>query len=151
MGAAHLVRSNALLWSGRAQEAETALASAVAMAPDYQLLRRNQAYAAYLNRDRAAFQTRLEFCRGLWQPENTTRIFLEGLAEALDGRWSQVQARYAAALTRIRRERKAMHYTVRTSAFIEVSQTLHPKRRRMAQRDPAFRGLLPEPEPWPGD
>jgi tetratricopeptide (TPR) repeat protein len=173
LGAAHLVRSNALIWSGRAGEAEAALTASLAVVPDYRLLRRNYAYTAFLTHDRAAFEARMAVCRDLWPLGNSTRDFLDGLADAFDGHWHKVRAHYGATLARIQRERKRMHYTVRTSAsidlylmarvlaegpdrraaipYIELSQSLYSKRKRMAQRDPAFQGLWPQAEPWPGD
>jgi tetratricopeptide (TPR) repeat protein len=170
---AHLVRVNALLWSGRLPEARAALRKALDDAPQFALHLRNQAYLDYLEGNRAAFDGDLPLARNPWPKGQTTRLFLDGLQDAFDGRWSQVAARYGGALQSFRASRKDLRFTafVTTSVdlylmgrvlaqgpnrqaaipFIEAAESIFPKRLRMAQRDPLFRGLWPDPAPWPGD
>jgi tetratricopeptide (TPR) repeat protein len=170
---ARLVRTNALLWDGRLVEARAALAEALRHAPGYALLIRNQAYLDYLEGNRATFGANLARAQGLWPEGGTTRAFLDGLADAFEGRWPQAAARYGAALRTYRETRKDLRFTafVTTSVdlylmgrvlaqgprrreaipFILAAETLSRKRLRMAQRDPAFRGLWPKPAPWPED
>ena len=169
---AHLVRANALLWSDQGPRAETGLEAALRAHPQSRLLLRDQTYAAYVNHDGPALAQRLERCRERWAPASVTRSFLEGLAEARQGHWSMVRARYRAALAQERAALKDLPYMDRTThsvdlyfmarvlaggperaaamPFLVLSQELYRNRIRMAQHDPAFRGLLPAHEPWPG-
>jgi tetratricopeptide (TPR) repeat protein len=170
---AHLVRSNILLWSGRTAEAERMLREALAKVPNSRLLKRNLAYTAYLLHDPATFGPRLEIVRGIWPAGSPTQVFLAGLGDAFAGRWDQVAAAYGRSLATTRARLAGMPFTERSSAsvdyylmgrvlaggpdrqraraFIQFAERLHPKRLRLAQRDPGFQGLWPEPEPWPGD
>jgi tetratricopeptide (TPR) repeat protein len=168
-----LMRSNLLLWSGRGAEAESALKAALAVLPNSRMLKRNQVYSAFLARDAGTFPHRFQVCRDIWPEGHPTREFLEGLREAFAGRWERTRARYGRALAAARIQAPTLPFSGRSSfsvdfylmgrvlaegpdrtsarPFIAFADTLFPKRLRMAQRDPAFRGLWPEAEPWPGD
>ena len=170
---AHVVKTNALLWSGRTQEAETSLKAAQRWVPNSILVKRNLAYAAYLMGDASALAERLARCREVWPKGHATREFLDGLEEANQGRWSQVSARYGAQLRHFRDQRAALSQSLGTSIsvdlylmgrvlaqgpdraaarpYVQLADQYAPNRLRMARRDPAFHGLWPEPEPWPGD
>jgi len=169
----HMILINAYLWNGQVAQGETALQAALAQHPKARLLLRNAAFAAYLARDWAALGERLQACRGLWPQGHSTRQFLDGLEEAAQGRWGQVQARYAAQLKNFTDRRRTLPRTERTTfsvdlylmgrvlaqgpapararAYVELAEAFYPKRVRMAQRDPAFKGLWPRHESWPGD
>lgn len=170
---AHVIRTNLLLWSGRTQEAETALKEALARLPNARLLKRNLVYSAYLRGDRASFGSRLANCQEIWPVGHSTHLFLEGLGHFMAGQRAQGEAHYREALAHLRAQIPSFTRTERASAsvdlylmgrvlaqgphraaakpFIELADQLHPRRLRLAQRDPAFKGLWPEPEPWPGD
>jgi tetratricopeptide (TPR) repeat protein len=170
---AHVVKSNALIWSGRTQEAEASLKAAQRWVPNSILIKRNLAYTAYLLGDLSAFTERLARCRELWPKGNATREFLDGLEEASRGHWRQAQARYGAQLRHFRDHQATLSQSLGTSIsvdlylmgrvlaqgpdraaakpYVQLADHYAPNRLRMARRDPAFKGLWPEPEPWPGD
>jgi tetratricopeptide (TPR) repeat protein len=170
---AHVLRSNILLWSGRTEEAEAMLKASLVKVPNSSLLKRNLVLTAYLAHNAETFPARLAIAHGIWPEGHPTQVLLNGLDDAFHGRWAKVGRAYGAALAKERPRALGQSATERTSLsvdfylmgrvlagspnrsaakpFIAFAETLAPKRLRLAQRDPAFHGLWPEPEPWFGD
>jgi tetratricopeptide (TPR) repeat protein len=170
---AHVLRSNILLWSGRTAEAEAMLKAALAKVPNSSLLKRNLALTAYLAHNPDTFPARLAIAEGIWPEGHPTQVLLKGLDDAFHGRWPQVSRAYGAALAKARPRALTRFATERASLsldfylmgrvlaggpdrnaakpFLAFADSLYPKRLRLAQRDPAFRGLWSQPEAWLGD
>ena len=159
---AYVTAADALLWMGRTQEAEARLRAGLREIPGSNVLRSLMAYAAWERKDRTAAQGFLKELEGVWPPEHSNTVLLDGLKLALAGDSSGAKAGFEAyrqklAATDIslrkHNERRVisvnLYFMARVvarlsdrpaaQAMVELADRFHPGKARVAQQDPLFR------------
>jgi serine/threonine-protein kinase len=159
---AYVTAADALLWMGRSQEAEVRLRAGLREIPGSNVLRSLMAYTAWDRNDRTAAESYLKELEGVWPPDHSNTVLLEGLKQAVAGDGAGARAGLEAYRQRLagidlsskkHNERRVLSVNLyfmarmvarlgdRTAArtMVELADRFHPGKLRVAQQDPIFR------------
>jgi tetratricopeptide (TPR) repeat protein len=159
---AYVTAADALLWMGRAAEAEVRLRAGLREVPGSNVLRSLMAYAAWDHQDFGTAQGYLRELEGAWPPDHSSTILLAGLKKAMDGDRAGAVTLFAGYRQRLQdsdlavkkhNEKRVLsvnlYFMARTTAklgnaaearnLLDLADRLHPGKRRVSQQDPAFR------------
>ncbi len=159
---AYVTAADALLWMGRAHEAEGRLKAGLREIPGSNVLRSLMAYAAWDRNDRTSAETYLRELEGVWPPDHSNTVLLAGVKRALAGDGVGVRSDFeayrqkvaaASPATRKHSERRVLsvnlYFMARmvarlgdpaaAQALVELADRYHPGKLRVAQQDPVFR------------
>jgi len=159
---AYVTAADALLWMGRAQEAEVRLRAGLREVPGSNVLRSLMAYAAWDHQDLDTARGYLRELEGAWPPDHSSTLLLAGLKKAADGDPAGAVAIFDGYRERLlasdlaakkHNEKRVLsvnlYFMARTAAklgrvaeaqnLLDLADRLHPGKRRVAQQDPVFR------------
>ncbi|WP_243304691.1 serine/threonine-protein kinase [Geothrix oryzisoli] len=159
---AYVTAADALLWMGRAQEAEIRLRAGLREVPNSNVLRSLMAYAAWEHQDFGTAEGYLRELEGAWPADHSNTLLLAGLKRALGGDTAGVLALFetyrqkllASDLAAKKHNEKRvlsvnLYFMARIAAklgaavearnLVDLADRLHPGKRRVAGQDPAFR------------
>jgi tetratricopeptide (TPR) repeat protein len=159
---AYVTAADALLWMGRSLEAEGRLKAGLREIPNSNVLRSLMAYAAWDRKDRSLAVTYLKELEGVWPPEHSNTVLLNGVKQSLAGDDAGVRTGFESyrlkllatdLATRKHNERRVisvnLYFMARVLArlgdaaaargMVELADRYHPGKLRVAQQDPVFR------------
>ena len=159
---AYVTAADALLWMGRAREAEIRLRAGLREVPNSNVLRSLMAYAAWEHQDFGTAEGYLRELEGAWPADHSNALLLAGLKRALGGDTAGVltlfetyrQKLLASDLAAKKHNEKRvlsvnLYFMARIAAklgaavearnLVDLADRLHPGKRRVAGQDPAFR------------
>ena len=159
---AYVTAADALLWMGRASEAEVRIASGMKEAPGSSVLKSLDAYCAYERGDVAMVNRYAKDLVSAWPPEHSNQMLLQGLVKAVSKDAQGTFAIYGAFLrrcqavdwnTRRHNEKRVtsvnLYFMARTLAklglktearpLVEFADQLHTGKHKVALKDPAFK------------
>ncbi len=159
---AYVTAADALLWMGRAQEAEARLRAGLREIPGSNVLRSLMAYAAWELNDRATAETYLRELEGVWPPDHSNTVLLAGIKQAIEGDEAGARARFEAYRRELsavdlsqkkHNERRVvsvnLYFMARMVArlggraeaktMVALADRFHPGKLLVAEQDPAFR------------
>ncbi|GLH68114.1 serine/threonine-protein kinase [Geothrix edaphica] len=159
---AYVTAADALLWMGRAPEAEIRLRAGLREVPGSNVLRSLMAYAAWDHQDLGTAEGYLRELEGAWPADHSSTQLLAGLKKAVRGDAAGTLAVFEAYRQRLlasdlaakkHNEKRVLsvnlYFMARTAAklggavegraLLDLADRLHPGKRRVAQQDPVFR------------
>lgn len=159
---AYVTAADALLWMGRAPEAEARLRAGLREVPGSNVLRSLMAYTAWERGDKATAEGYLRGLEGAWPPDHSSALLLAGVKKAVEGDAPGVRTTFEGYLQRLQasdlgakkhNERRVLsvnlYFMARMAArlgdasgargLVDLADRLHPGKRRVADQDPAFR------------
>ncbi|WP_257306239.1 serine/threonine-protein kinase [Geothrix campi] len=159
---AYVTAADALLWMGRAPEAEIRLRAGLREVPNSNVLRSLMAYAAWDHQDFGTAEGYLRELDGAWPADHSSTLLLAGLKKAIEGDATGAltlfegyrQKLLASDLAAKKHNEKRvlsvnLYFMARTAAklggaaearnLVDLADRLHPGKRRVAQQDPVFR------------
>ena len=159
---AYVTAADALLWMGRAPEAEIRLRAGLREVPGSNVLRSLMAYAAWECQDSGTAQGYLRELEGAWPADHSSTVFLAGLKKAVEGDPAGTVALFRGYRQKLldsdlaakkHNEKRVLsvnlYFMARTAAklgqaaearsLLDLADRLHPGKRRVAQQDPAFK------------
>ncbi len=159
---AYVTAADALLWMGRAPEAEARIAKGLKEAPGSTVLKSLDAYCAFERGDAQAVKRYAADLSSEWPSEHSNQVLLQGLVKAAAKDVQATLAVYGAFLrrcqavdwnTRRHNEKRVtsvnLYFMARTLAklglktearpLVDLADKLHTGKHKVAQRDPAFR------------
>ncbi|MBK8726254.1 MAG: protein kinase [Holophagaceae bacterium] len=159
----YVTGADALIWAGKAAEADAMVKNGLEMIPGSNVLRSLQAYGAALRGETAVVEELAQGLKGAWAPDHSSSVLLAGLAPAGRKDLAGTAAIYLPFAQRqtgvdwsrkLHNERRVMsvnlYFMARTLAalggrteaqtLLDLADRLHPGKRRVAAQDPAFRG-----------
>jgi TolB-like protein/Tfp pilus assembly protein PilF len=158
---AYVTATDALLWMGRSQEAEVRLRAGLREIPSSNVLRSLMAYTAWERSDRATADRYLKELEGVWPPDHSNTVLLEGVRQAISGDGAGARASLDAYRQKLagidvsqkkHNERRVvsvnLYFMARMVArlgdrsaaqsMVELADRFHPGKLRVAKQDPAF-------------
>lgn len=159
---AYVTAADALLWMGRAQEAEARLRAGLREVPGSNVLRSLMAYTAWERGDRPTAESYLRELEGVWPPDHSNTVLLTGVKQAVAGDGTAARAGFEAYRQKLaavdlsqrkHSERRVvsvnLYFMARMAARLgdraaaqtiaELADRFHPGKLRVAKQDPAFR------------
>ncbi len=159
---AYVTAADALLWMGRAQEAEARLRAGLREVPGSNVLRSLMAYTAWERGDRPTAESYLRELEGVWPPDHSSTVLLTGVKQAVAGDGTAARAGFEAYRQKLaavdlsqrkHSERRVvsvnLYFMARMAARLgdraaaqtiaELADRFHPGKLRVAKQDPAFR------------
>ncbi|NWJ40531.1 MAG: protein kinase [Geothrix sp.] len=159
---AYVTSADALLWMGRAQEAEVRLRAGLREIPGSNVLRSLMAYTAWERNDRPLAGTYLRELEGVWPPDHSNTALLAGVKLAVAGDGAGARAGFEAYRQKLaaidlsqrkHNERRVisvnLYFMARMVArlgdpagaqsIVELADRFHPGKLRVAKQDPVFR------------
>lgn len=159
---AYVTAADALLWMGRAQEAEMRLRAGLREIPGSNVLRSLMAYAAWDRGDRASAENHLRELEGVWPPDHSNTVLMAGLKQSLAGDRAGAKATFEAYRQKLaaldfsqrkHNERRVisvnLYFMARVvarlgdrasaQALVELADRFHSGKLKVAQQDPVFR------------
>ncbi|MCC6514563.1 MAG: tetratricopeptide repeat protein, partial [Geothrix sp.] len=112
---AYVTAADALLWMGRAQEAEARLRAGLREVPGSNVLRSLMAYTAWERGDRPTAESYLRELEGVWPPDHSSTVLLTGVKQAVAGDGTAARAGFEAYRQKL--------------AAVDLSQRKHSERR----------------------
>ncbi|WP_291272333.1 serine/threonine-protein kinase [Geothrix sp.] len=159
---AYVTAADALLWMGRAPEAEVRLKAGLREVPTSNVLRSLMAYTAWDRGDRASAEGYLRELENAWPPDHSNTVLLVAVKQAVEGEAAAARAQIesyrqkllASDLAAKKHNEKRvlsvnLYFMARMAArlgdptgarnLLDLADRLHTGKRRVAQQDPAFR------------
>lgn len=160
---AYITAADSLFWLGRPSEAEGWVRKGLTQSPSSPILKGLAAYAAAERRDPAEVEKWQVELRGAWPEASATAVFVRGLGPLSRRDLPALQAAWLPYLQKLQSEDLGLkgynekratsvnaYFMARVlsslgdranaQALLELSERLHPGKKLVAAKDPAFRG-----------
>ncbi len=159
---AYVTAADSLFWLGRATEAETWVRKGLTQSPSSPILKGLAAYSAAERKDLAEVEKWQQELRGVWPETSATAVFVKGLGPLARRDLSALQAEWVPYLQKVQAEDLAqkgynekratsvnayfmarvlssLGDRVNAQSLLELAERLHPGKKLVAAKDPAFR------------